>query len=160
MGEFGKATGGTSIESEFCEGGKYKVINIGSCSDNSKYTDQDIRPEKTKKTESKILNKNDLTMILNDKTSFGNIIGRVLLINADNIRQKIVRASQGNMQIYVNWTAISEINYEIPKSKEEQRKIAKYFSHLDHLMTLHQYKEEMKKMRDCNIKLLLLIIKL
>ena len=171
LGEFGKATGGTSIESEFCEGGKYKVISIGSYSENSKYTDQGIRTEKTKKTENKILNKNDLTMILNDKTSSGNIIGRVLLINADdsyvynqrterievnkddyepeflyqllnadNVRQKIVRASQGNTQIYVNWTVISEINYEIPKSKEEQRKIAKYFSNLDNLITLHQRK--------------------
>ena len=178
LGEFGKATGGTSIESEFCEGGKYKVISIGSYSENSKYTDQGIRTEKTKKTENKILNKNDLTMILNDKTSSGNIIGRVLLINtddsyvynqrterievnkddyepeflyqllnADNVRQKIVRASQGNTQIYVNWTAISEINYEIPKSKEEQRKIAKCFSNLDNLITLHQRKQFLKVRR-------------
>ena len=117
-------------------------------------------------------------MILNDKTSSGNIIGRVLLINtddsyvynqrterievnkddyepeflyqllnADNVRQKIVRASQGNTQIYVNWTAISEINYEIPKSKEEQRKIAKCFSNLDNLITLHQRKQFLKVRR-------------
>ena len=30
LGDFGKATGGTSIESEFSEDGKYKVISIGS----------------------------------------------------------------------------------------------------------------------------------
>ncbi len=177
--EFGKATGGTSIESEFCGSGKYKVISIGSYSESSKYTDQGIRADKTKKTESRILNKNDLTMILNDKTSSGNIIGRVLLINADdfyvynqrterievykndfepkflyqllnadNIRQKIVQASQGNTQIYVNWTTICEINYDVPKSKEEQREIAEYFSKLDHLITLHQRKcEKLKNMK-------------
>ena len=173
LGEFGKATGGTSIESEFDELGKYKVISIGSYSEASKYTDQGIRVNKTNKTESRILNKNDLTMILNDKTASGNIIGRVLLIdaddsyvfnqrterievykneflpeflyqllNADNIREKIIRASQGNTQIYVNWTSISELSYEIPLSKHEQRKIADLFNQLDNLITLHQRKLE------------------
>ena len=169
MGEFGKATSGTSIESEFTETGKYKVISIGSYSETSKYIDQGIRATKTEKIEKIILNKNDLTMILNDKTASGNIIGRVLLIdaddtyiynqrterievyeneylpeflyqllNADNIRSKIICASQGNTQIYVNWSSISELVYEIPVSKEEQAKIAEYFSNLDHLITLHQ----------------------
>ena len=179
LGEFGKATGGTSIESEFDELGKYKVISIGSYSETSKYTDQGIRANKTNKTESRILNKNDLTMILNDKTASGNIIGRVLLIdaddsyvfnqrterievyeneylpeflyqllNADNIREKIIRASQGNTQIYVNWTSISELSYEIPLSKYEQRKIADLFNQLDTLITLHQRKyEELQKIK-------------
>lgn len=169
LGDFGKATGGTSIESEFIEGGKYKVISIGSYSETSKYTDQGIRANKTQKTECRILNKGDLTMILNDKTSSGNIIGRVLLINADdfyvynqrterievykndyqpeflyqllnadNIRRKIICASQGNTQIYVNWTAISELKYMIPPLKEEQRKIGAFFEKLDSLIILHQ----------------------
>ena len=173
LGEFGNVTGGTSIESEFNEGGQYKVISIGSYSEISKYTDQGIRVNKTNKTTRRILNKNDLTMILNDKTASGNIIGRVLLIdaddsyvynqrterieiyenefvpeflyqllNADNIRSKIVRASQGNTQIYVNWTAISELIYEIPHSKEEQKKIAEYFCTFDNLITLHQRKQK------------------
>jgi type I R/M system specificity subunit len=115
-------------------------------------------------------------MILNDKTASGNIIGRVLLIdaddtyvynqrterievyekeylpeflyqllNADNIRSKIIRASQGNTQIYVNWSSISELVYEIPVSKEEQAKIAEFFTNLDHLITLHQRKLEKLK---------------
>ena len=62
MGEFGKTTGGTSIESEFNELGKYKVISIGSYSETSKYNDQGIRANKTNKTESRILNKNNLTI--------------------------------------------------------------------------------------------------
>lgn len=84
MGEIGKATSGTSIESEFGQDGKYKVINIGSYSETSKYVDQGIRVNKTEKIINRILNKNDLTMILNDKTSKGNIIGRVLLIDKDD----------------------------------------------------------------------------
>ena len=40
------------------------------------------------------------------------------------------------------------IKYDIPKSKEEQKKIAEYFTYLDHLITLHQCKcEELKKMK-------------
>ncbi|MBF1010739.1 MAG: restriction endonuclease subunit S, partial [Lachnoanaerobaculum sp.] len=167
--DFGKATGGISIESEFDEYGKYKVISIGSYSEESKYTDQGIRVYKTKKTESRILNKNDLVMILNDKTSSGNIIGRVLLVdkdntyvynqrterieinkskflpeylyqllNSDNIRIKIICASQGNTQIYVNWTVIREFTYIITTDIEEQGKIARFFITLDHLITLHQ----------------------
>jgi len=151
LGEFGISTSGTSLENEFLDSGKYKVISIGSYSENSIYTDQGIRVNKTNKTESKILRKNDLTMILNDKTASGNIIGRVLLIDADesyvynqrtqrietdqskfvpeflyqllnanNIRKKIILAAQGNTQIYVNWSSIRNISYLVPKSKEEQ----------------------------------------
>ncbi|MFZ7179713.1 restriction endonuclease subunit S [[Pasteurella] aerogenes] len=82
--DFGLATGGTSLEDEFSDDGEYKVISIGSYSENSTYTDQGIRINKTEKSKSRILNKNDLTMILNDKTSSGNIIGRVLLIDQDD----------------------------------------------------------------------------
>ena len=173
LGEFGISTGGTSIESEFVDDGDYKVISIGSYSETSQYTDQGLRVNKTSKTSSRILNKNDLTMILNDKTSSGKIIGRVLIINeddsyvynqrtqrievnkeyfspiflyqylnADNIRSKIIRAAQGNTQIYVNWTTISEIEYTIPINKREQEKIANYCKSLDTLITLHQRKYE------------------
>ena len=173
LGEFGKATGGTSIESEFVEEGNYKVISIGSYSETSKYNDQGLRTNKTSKTESKILNKDDLTMILNDKTAAGNIIGRVLLVdadnsyvynqrterievykkefepsflyqllNAENIRSKIIKASQGNTQIYVNWSTISELKYPIPRVKSEQKKIATFFNNLDNLITLHQRKRD------------------
>ena len=38
--DFGTATGGTSIESEFSDDGIYKVISIGSYSEQSKYNDQ------------------------------------------------------------------------------------------------------------------------
>lgn len=114
------------------------------------------------------MNKNDLTMILNDKTASGNIIGRVLLIdssdsyvynqrteriepdhekhdslflyqllNAPMIRLKIIKQSQGNTQIYVNWSAIAEYNYFVP-NKAEQKKLGWFFTNLDHLITLHR----------------------
>ena len=82
--DIGISMGGTAIESEFNPDGKYKVISIGSYSEESKYRDQGIRAVYSKKTEKRILEKDDLTMILNDKTSTGKIIGRVLLIDEDN----------------------------------------------------------------------------
>ena len=168
--EFGLATGGTSIESEFSEDGVYKVISIGSYSEDNVYRDQGIRAVRSDKTVNRILNKGDITMILNDKTASGNIIGRVLLIeesgvyvynqrterievdnsnydsqfiytmlNAPEIRDKIIKQSQGNTQIYVNWTTISQTDYLVPQLSE-QRKIGEYFRSLDHLITLHQRK--------------------
>lgn len=178
LGEFGKATGGTSIESEFSANGIYKVISIGSYSEDGVYRDQGIRAVESEKTLNRILNEGDITMILNDKTASGNIIGRVLLIeesgvyvynqrterieldnknydsqfiymmlNAPQIRDKIIKQSQGNTQIYVNWSTISQTEYLVPQIKEQQR-IGSYFSHLDHLITLHQRKcDELKEVK-------------
>ena len=157
-----------SIENEFSDDGKYKVISIGSYSENSTYNDQGIRAKLSDRTKNRILNKDDLTMILNDKTASGNIIGRVLLIdttglyvynqrterieidkqnydplflyellNAPNIREKIIKASQGNTQIYVNWNNIKELIYMIP-NVEEQTELGQFFKQLDNLITLHQ----------------------
>ena len=176
--DFGIATSGTSIESEFSDDGKYKVISIGSYSENSVYNDQGIRAAESEKTLKRVLNKGDLTMILNDKTASGNIIGRALLIeesgvyvynqrterieindkeydslfiyemlNAPNIREKIIKQAQGNTQIYVNWSTIALTEYLIPK-KEEQIKIGQYLSSLDNLITLHQRKcDEIKEVK-------------
>lgn len=178
LDEFGRATGGTSIESEFSDEGSYKVISIGSYSEDSVYRDQGIRAIESEKTLNRVLNKGDITMILNDKTASGNIIGRVLLIeesgvyvynqrterieldnenydsqfiytmlNAPEIRDKIIKQSQGNTQIYVNWTTISQTEYMVPQIKEQQR-IGDYFRNLDHLITLHQHKcDEVKQLK-------------
>ena len=178
LSEFGEATGGTSIESEFSADGIYKVISIGSYSEDNIYRDQGIRAVRSDKTINRILNKGDITMILNDKTASGNIIGRVLLIeesgvyvynqrterievgsenynsqfiytmlNAPEIRDKIIKQSQGNTQIYVNWTTVSQTDYLVPQI-EEQIKIGEYFKSIDNLITLHQRKcEETKKLK-------------
>lgn len=180
--DFGKATGGTSIESEFSEDGIYKVISIGSYSENSVYNDQGIRAIKSDKTSNRVLNKNDLTMILNDKTTSGNIIGRVLLIeksgiyvynqrterieinkneydslflyemlNAPNIREKIIKQAQGNTQIYVNWLAIAMLDYMVP-SKKEQAEIGQFLHRIGTLITLHQRK--LKKLQNIKTSML------
>ena len=170
LGDFGEATGGTSIESEFTKSGKFKVISIGSYSEDNVYRDQGIRAVESEKTKKRVLNKGDLTMILNDKTASGNIIGRVLLVdesgayvynqrterieidfekydsifiyemlNAPNIRKKIIEQAQGNTQIYVNWSNISLIEYYVP-SLPEQKKIGEFFSNFDKLISLYQHK--------------------
>ncbi len=170
--DFGTATGGTSIESEFSEAGIYRVINIGSYSEDSVYRDQGIRAVDSDKTRDRLLNKGDLTMILNDKTSSGNIIGRVLLVeesgkyvynqrterievntaeydslflyemlNAPHIRGRIIKQSQGNTQIYVNWSVISETEYKVPRI-EEQCYIGAFFSKFDYVIALYQRKLE------------------
>jgi type I restriction-modification system, S subunit, putative len=167
--DLGISVGGTAIESEFDPDGKYKVISIGSYSEESKYKDQGIRAIYSKKTEKRILEKDDLTMILNDKTSTGKIIGRVLLIdednsyvynqrtqriclnknkyvpdfifqllNADTNRNKIVRSAQGNTQIYVNWSDISNLDYLIPASFEEQFAIGSLFRNIDDLLASYK----------------------
>ena len=167
--DLGLSLGGTAIESEFNPEGKYKVISIGSYSEESKYKDQGIRAVYSQKTEKRILDKDDLTMILNDKTSTGKIIGRVLLIDEDNSyvynqrtqrislnknkfvpgfifqllnadinRNKIVRSAQGNTQIYVNWSDISNLDYLIPESIEEQSAIGSFFRTLDDLLASYK----------------------
>ena len=69
------------------------------------------------------------------------------MLNAPNIREKIIKQAQGNTQIYVNWTAISLLEYMIP-SKEEQAKIGEYLHSISNLITLHQ--REVEKLQ--NIK--------
>lgn len=144
------------------------MISIGSYSEDSVYNDQGIRAIHSNKTENRLLDKGDLTMILNDKTLAGRIIGRVLLIeksdkyvynqrtqriqpnndlfnseflyhllNAPLMRNKIIKKSQGNTQIYVNWSTIKETEYFVP-DLPEQVKLSKMFSQLNNLITLHQ----------------------
>ena len=56
--------------------------------------------------------------------------------------------AQGNTQIYVNWTAISLLEYMIP-SKEEQVKIGEYLHSISNLINLHQSKlEKLQKIKN------------
>ena len=63
------------------------------------------------------------------------------MLNAPNIREKIIKQAQGNTQIYVNWTTISLLEYMIP-SKEEQVKIGELLHGISNLIALHQRKLE------------------
>ncbi len=168
--DFGRATGGTSIESEFNKEGKYKVISIGNYSENSTYTDQGIRCNLTEKTQNRILNKNDLTMILNDKTAVGRIIGRVLLIEQDNsyVYNQRTERIEPNKNKYDPLFLYEMLNAPGIRSKivrqcqgntqiyvnwpvianqkykipelKEQKIIGFFLKDLDHLITLHQRK--------------------
>ncbi len=62
------------------------------------------------------------------------------MLNADDIRKKIIKSAQGNTQIYVNWAQIKQLEYMVPSTLKEQRSIGDYFCKLDNLITLHQCK--------------------
>ncbi|MGA3463159.1 restriction endonuclease subunit S [Lactiplantibacillus plantarum] len=162
--------GGTAIEKYFDKDGVYKVISIGSYGLNSQYVDQNIRAISNEITDGRVVNSGELTMVLNDKTANGTIIGRSLLVEKDNeyvinqrteiispkenfdsnfayailngpFREKVKRIVQGGTQIYVNYPAVSNLNLELPKI-EEQQKIGSFFKQLDETIALHQRKLE------------------
>lgn len=165
--------GGTAIEKYFDKDGVYKVISIGSYGLNSQYVDQNIRAISNEITDGRVVNSGELTMVLNDKTANGTIIGRTLLVEKDNeyvinqrteiispkenfdsnfaytilngpFREKVKRIVQGGTQIYVNYPAVSNLNLELPKI-EEQKKIGSFFKQLDDTIALHQRKLDLLK---------------
>ena len=165
--------GGTAIEKYFDKDGVYKVISIGSYGLNSQYVDQNIRAISNEITDGRVVNSGELTMVLNDKTANGTIIGRTLLVEKDNeyvinqrteiispkenfdsnfaytilngpFREKVKRIVQGGTQIYVNYPAVSNLNLELPKI-EEQQKIGSFFKQLDDTIALHQSKLDLLK---------------
>lgn len=160
--------GGTAIEKYFDKRGEYKVISIGSYGLDSKYIDQNIRALSNEITDGRVVRKGELTMVLNDKTSNGTIIGRSLLIDSDDeyvinqrteiispkdnfdsnfayvvlngpFREKVKKFVQGGTQIYVNYSTIENLIINLP-SIEEQQQIGKLFQDLDNLITLQQRK--------------------
>lgn len=165
--------GGTAIEKYFSKNGKYKVISIGSYGINSKYIDQGIRAVSNDITDVRVVRKGELTMVLNDKTSNGTIIGRSLLIDTDNeyvinqrteilspkenfdssfayitlngpFREKVRKIVQGGTQIYVNYPVVENLKLELP-DLEEQKKIGTFFKYLDDTIDLHQRELELLK---------------
>lgn len=163
--------GGTAIEKYFDDNGDYKVISIGSYGLDNKYVDQNIRAISNDITDSRLVKKGELTMVLNDKTSNGTIIGRSLLIEKDNefvvnqrteiispktafdsafayvtlngpFREKVRKIVQGGTQIYVNYSAVENLNLLVPQI-EEQKKIGSFFKQLDNVITFQQQKLEL-----------------
>ena len=161
---------GTSIEKYFSSDGLYKVISIGSYGLNNEYIDQGIRAVKNKTTESKLVRSGQLTMVLNDKTANGNLIGRCLLISKDNefivnqrteiiipgpdlnenyayyylngpFRNKVKKIAQGGTQIYVNYSSVKRQKINYP-IKNEQIKISKLFKIINYLITLYENKQQ------------------
>lgn len=146
-------TGGTALEKHVIDDAQHHFISIGNYSMDGKYIDKGQRIELNSKTKTKLLNKNDLVMVLNDKTKTGDIIGSTILIDEDNkyiynqrserivpnkeinvsffwyllnsfqIRTEVFSRSQGGTQIYVNFGALKSIALNVPK-QEEQKRIA------------------------------------
>ncbi|MFV8434763.1 restriction endonuclease subunit S [Mycoplasma sp. 3137] len=103
---FGDWLAGTSLENQFCTNGTHKVVNIGSFSLDFKYNDQGLRINLNNENKRFLLDKDDLVMILNDKTLEGRIIGSALLIDKDNTylyNQRIQRLSINKTQYDSNY---------------------------------------------------------
>ena len=160
LGEVFSNIGGTSLERFVGDNAKYKFISIGNYSKDGHYIDNGQRIVLNDKTKTKLLQKNDLAMVLNDKTTSGDIIGAAILIDKDDtyiynqrterlicekdilptyawvylnstkFRKKIFKISQGGTQIYVNFPFVKKIDFPIPQ-KAEQEKIAGFLSVVD-----------------------------
>ena len=60
----------------------------------------------------------------------------------------IANQSAGSKMPRADWNLVSNTEFAVPVSQEEQEKIGEYFSSLDHLITLHQRQcDELKKMK-------------
>lgn len=160
IGSLVENVGGTALEVFTNEKGSHKFISIGNYSTDGKYIDNGQRIVLNDKTKTKLLNKGDLTMVLNDKTASGDLIGSTILIDEDNkfiynqrterlicgenfdpnfawhflnstkFRKRIVTISQGGTQIYVNFPSVKKEKINIPQ-KEEQQKIASFLGGVD-----------------------------
>ena len=60
-------------------------------------------------------------------------------------QKEIYKICAGSGQPFVSYNDLNGIEVEIPAKKEEQVKIAEYFSNLDNIITLHQRKVEKLK---------------
>jgi putative type-I specificity determinant subunit len=159
---------GTAIENYFSKNGLYKVISIGSYGLDGNYIDQGIRAISNEITDNQVVKKNELTMVLNDKTSNGTIIGRTLLIDSSDefvvnqrteiitpknvfnplfafallngkFRDKVKKIVQGGTQIYVNYSSVKKLQLHIP-NLIEQKQLGILFQTIDRLITLYQHK--------------------
>jgi len=160
LGEIFSSFGGTALEKYVVENGDYKFISIGNYSKTGHYIDTGQRILLNEKTQTRLLKRDDLVMVLNDKTKTGDLIGSTILINKDGeyiynqrsekivckdavtpkylwtllnspgFRKTVFSISQGGTQIYVNFSAIKKLNTPLPSIKEQQ-KIADFISSID-----------------------------
>ena len=59
----------------------------------------------------------------------------------------IANQSSGSKMPRADWNLISNSEFMVPFSKEEQGKIGRYFDSLDHLITLHQRKQNGRNLK-------------
>ena len=84
LGEVVENNGGTALEEFVSEDGTHNFISIGNYEKDGHYFDNGQRIVLNPKTKLKLLNAGDLVMVLNDKTSSGDLIGATILVNASN----------------------------------------------------------------------------
>jgi type I restriction enzyme, S subunit len=151
MGDVFSNVGGTALEKHMSPDGSHKVISIGNYSVDGCYIDNSQRIVLNDLTKAKLLYKDELVMVLNDKTKTGDIIGSTILIDKSNtyiynqrserlkcdsiiiplfawfyvnsrmFRKSIFAISQGGTQIYVNYSAIKKLCISIPSYAEQQK---------------------------------------
>lgn len=154
--------GGTALEKYITNDGICKFISIGNYSPDGRYIDNGNRINPEGKAKDKRLNKNDLVMVLNDKTAAGTIIGSTILIDDDNyiynqrserlvckkivlpqfmwcylnsfvVKNKILKMKQGATQIYVNFNTVYSMDLKCP-CLEEQQKIVDFLLEVDNII--------------------------
>lgn len=140
------------MEEFISENGTHKIISIGNYSKDGTYIDNNQKVLFNDKTATKLLYKDNLVMILNDKTTTGDIIGSTLLIDKNDtyiynqrsqklickdispqyawcflnnclFRKQIFRLSQGGTQIYINFSILENQNILIPKNRKIEKSI-------------------------------------
>lgn len=172
LGEVSKNYGGKPLEKYVHGDADFKFISIGNYSKDGKYVDNGQRIILNEKTKEKLLNKDDIAIVLNDKTKTGDIIGSSILINTNNEyiynqRTQRVVFDKNVFNIHfiwlqLNWTRFRKeifrrsqggtqiyINFsEVEKiplsipSLPEQTKIANFLSSLDKKIELEEEKLE------------------
>ena len=69
-------------------------------------------------------------------------------INSPECQKHIKSLSAGSTQAVINTSEIEKLGVVMPANIDEQNRIARYFSNLDHLITLHQRKcDELKEVK-------------
>lgn len=156
---------GTSLEKYTSDDAQMKFISIGNYDPQGSYVDDGKRCILNDKTSKYVLSKDDLVMVLNDKTKDGKIIGSTILIDEDNsyifnqrsekiicsdninsnflwwvinsksFRKKIFSLSQGGTQIYINFKDIKQIKINIPPITE-QIKIVNSLNDINEIINL------------------------
>ena len=167
--------GGSALEKYVTESGKFKFISIGNYSKDGKYIDNGQRIDANHKSKSKILSKNDLVMVLNDKTCSGELIGATIviernneyiynqrseriicnenvlpifmwiLLNSEKVRKRIAHLAQGGTQIYVNFSTVNNMAIQLP-TLPEQTRISDFFTKLDSY--IEQQELEVEKLKE------------
>lgn len=178
LGDVCKYVNGTALEEYFSNYGNRRVISLGNYSEEGKYIDDGNRINLNQKTQSFLLFKDDLCMVLNDKGN-GRLVGKVLfidendkyifnqrslriipeknkvaplflyhLINSGIFRDRLKPHIQGNTQVYINPPAVMSIPIYLP-SLQEQQAIASVLSDFDeHIDNLTELIEKKKAIRE------------